>query len=457
MKNKLFPVKSFVFVSILLLTSCNGGKSSFTVTWKNYNNAVLEVDENVKKGTMPSYDGKTPIQKEKGGYSFTFIGWNPELSPVANDITYTAVFEKTEIPASIVIKTEDKKEIHTMDSISRTYFEMKDDKTTENDEIAEYLHLNKDKNSCGVDGAYFEWTGYKTTTPYSFTIAKDEKLESVVTTRTNISENYTKFYNLIPGKYFYQISDSSEVAIKSSVYSFTIVDQLRTLYTKNEVANFRDIGGYKTMDGKTIKYGLIYRSANIAKASTNFEDVAKNTIKLKTELDVRKDYKTSEHPLDYVNFFNYGLTDYYPGMISDSTTIQNLKNIFNLISDSKNLPLDYHCTNGADRTGLLSFMIEGALGVSDEDIFKDYETTTFYRYYLPRSDIENKAGKYYFRNDGYRESTSDNGSMLKVALDLKSAYGTKESNISEVVVNFLTTTCGVSLDTINAFRNLMLE
>ena len=42
-----------------------------------------------------------------------------------------------------------------------------------------------------------------------------------------------------------------------------------------------------------------------------------------------------------------------------------------------NTPLYFHCTTGADRTGTVSLLIEGLLGVSQSDCDKDYELTSF--------------------------------------------------------------------------------
>ena len=58
----------------------------YTVTWKN-GDEVLETDENVFAGTVPTYDGATPVKE-----GCTFIGWSPEVTAVTGNITYTAVF-----------------------------------------------------------------------------------------------------------------------------------------------------------------------------------------------------------------------------------------------------------------------------------------------------------------------------------------------------------------------------
>ena len=65
-----------------------------TVTWVDYDDSVLEVDSDVKYGTMPEYNGETPEERKQGQYINRFKGWDPELSEVTGDITYKAVYEK---------------------------------------------------------------------------------------------------------------------------------------------------------------------------------------------------------------------------------------------------------------------------------------------------------------------------------------------------------------------------
>lgn len=73
----------------------------FTVTWKNYDGTVLEVDKNVTAGTMPQYNGLTPVKPADMYYVYTFAGWTPELAPVSGNVEYTAVFTSTYIPPYI--------------------------------------------------------------------------------------------------------------------------------------------------------------------------------------------------------------------------------------------------------------------------------------------------------------------------------------------------------------------
>ena len=72
-----------------------------TITWKNYDGTILEVDNNVSYGTTPTYEGATPIKESDGRYKYTFAGWTPEVVKATKDATYTAVFSEEKITYTI--------------------------------------------------------------------------------------------------------------------------------------------------------------------------------------------------------------------------------------------------------------------------------------------------------------------------------------------------------------------
>ena len=67
----------------------------YTITWKNDDGTILETDEKVAYGTVPTYDGETPTKAEETRYTYSFIGWDKDVTAVSGDVTYTAQFEKT--------------------------------------------------------------------------------------------------------------------------------------------------------------------------------------------------------------------------------------------------------------------------------------------------------------------------------------------------------------------------
>ena len=85
----------FVFSLFPLFSLISCGPKSYTVTWQNYDNSVLETDVKVKKGEMPQYDGAVPIRETDETYVYEFLGWSPELTEVSKDITYVAIFKAT--------------------------------------------------------------------------------------------------------------------------------------------------------------------------------------------------------------------------------------------------------------------------------------------------------------------------------------------------------------------------
>lgn len=69
-----------------------------TVNWVVEGTTVAT--ESYRAGETPSYKGETPTKASDDTYSYTFSGWNPEITAVSEEgvtITYTAVFTATEI------------------------------------------------------------------------------------------------------------------------------------------------------------------------------------------------------------------------------------------------------------------------------------------------------------------------------------------------------------------------
>ena len=64
---------------------------TYTVTWKNADGTTLETDTNVPYGTTPTYNGSTPTQD-----GVEYSGWDPAISAVTGNITYTAAYAVVE-------------------------------------------------------------------------------------------------------------------------------------------------------------------------------------------------------------------------------------------------------------------------------------------------------------------------------------------------------------------------
>ncbi len=67
----------------------------YTITWNNYDGTLLEKDERVLEGTIPTFDSKTPTRNDDEQFKYTFDGWTPEIIPVSGDAIYTAKYIST--------------------------------------------------------------------------------------------------------------------------------------------------------------------------------------------------------------------------------------------------------------------------------------------------------------------------------------------------------------------------
>ena len=75
---------------------------TYTVTWKNADGTVLEVDEGVEAGSTPQYNGATPTKASDGTNNYTFSGWTPTPQAVNSNVTFTAGYSSEAIPQTTV-------------------------------------------------------------------------------------------------------------------------------------------------------------------------------------------------------------------------------------------------------------------------------------------------------------------------------------------------------------------
>lgn len=74
----------------------NSTPTSYTILFVNWDNALLQT-LNVTEGELPVYTEATPIRPDDEQYTYTFIGWTPEIVAAIADATYTATYEAKDI------------------------------------------------------------------------------------------------------------------------------------------------------------------------------------------------------------------------------------------------------------------------------------------------------------------------------------------------------------------------
>ena len=74
------------------VTAVEAEEDTFTVTWVVDGESTRET---YAYGEMPEYPGGTPEKAPDAQYTYEFSGWDPEISAVVRDVTYTAQFDRT--------------------------------------------------------------------------------------------------------------------------------------------------------------------------------------------------------------------------------------------------------------------------------------------------------------------------------------------------------------------------
>lgn len=162
-------------------------------------------------------------------------------------------------------------------------------------------------------------------------------------------------------------------------------------------SNFRDVGGYKTQDGKVIRKGLIYRSGDLSRLTA--KDLSHlNQLGLQEIVDFRTTEESKQAP-DRIpaSVKAYESIPVAAGELNMDSLIAGAKNrpeklqkflveanqsfvddskpqfeeFFRILQSAKG-PLVFHCTAGKDRTGFATALFYEAMGVHRDIIVDDY-------------------------------------------------------------------------------------
>lgn len=204
--------------------------------------------------------------------------------------------------------------------------------------------------------------------------------------RLPVSGGQAVAYNLLLGTgYSYRSLDAAGEQI-GSLGSFITEAQAPRNLDIGGVTNARDLGGWQTADGR-IRQGMLFRTAkynadessDLLITEEGIETMTKS-LGIRTEIDLRmvEDNESggiTASPLgEGVNYIAFPMQS---GGNILTLNKDRFAALFALFADEANYPIAFHCSIGTDRTGAVAFLIGALLGMSEEDLSRDYLFSNF--------------------------------------------------------------------------------
>ena len=292
------------------------------------------------------------------------------------------------------------------------------------------------------------WTG-ATNEVYDLTIVAEGDEEETFTLTNRQVAYVTNLKVAQTYRWMIRAAGSGETASSSFA---TEPDAPRLLFAGG-VGNFRDLGGWRTADGRRVRQDRIYRSAGLRDSSSTTGGffnrkvevgarrvtpagvaTLRDDFKIKSEIELRSvgetlgmvgsvvDAGVAWHSVPFVAY------DFIDGM---GRGREPFAKIFRLLLREESYPVMLHCSGGRDRTGTLAFLLNGLLGVPEDDLCRDWEVSAFCY--------------------GVR---SFNSARIQRLLDY---LATMPGETMQERVESYARSCGISAEEIAAFRALMLE
>jgi protein-tyrosine phosphatase len=232
--------------------------------------------------------------------------------------------------------------------------------------------------------------------------------------------------------------------------------------------NFRDLGGYATVDGQQTRWRVLFRADGLGEL-TEADLAIVRQLGIRTVIDLRTGHELEQsrfdvaaHPVEFHHFpFIKSLSnaedfDRTPGflgtqyrqMLDDAAP--QIVGALSALAAPDARPAVFHCTAGKDRTGLLSALVLSLLGVPEETVVADYALSGAAMARLrTKLIVKYPDGKLLIADEDSDEIFSaDPAHMVALFAHLKDRYGTVDEYASAI---------GVPDEVVAGLRRAMLE
>lgn len=243
------------------------------------------------------------------------------------------------------------------------------------------------------------------------------------------------------------------------------------------VWNVRDLGGYATVDGRTVRRGVVFRSGGLHRLSAG--DLATlEQLGLRVVYDLRLDQERELAPSRLSGRIRHELVP-IGGAAARTEELNNLVRenrlaevpddflvrvydamaevaapafgvLLTRLAEPDGLPALFHCTAGKDRTGVAAALLLSVLGVHEESILDDYELSAIHYTKRKLATFERTLAGSGIDVERYRAVFgAPRNAMSTLLSTLRDRCGSVET--------YLTTEAGVSAEVLVQLRTRLLE
>lgn len=219
------------------------------------------------------------------------------------------------------------------------------------------------------------------------------------------------------------LTDTIERKPQSIIFPFMVPPEVREDLRRipyQGVNNFRDLGGYATLDGRHTRWGMLYRSDRLSEL-TKRDLLYFHHLDVHSVVDFRSDSERQEAPdqlpqSSMINLITLPITPFddptitrqiserikrgrMEGLDTRKLIIEDYRRFatthtplfrryLQIVLEAAGRPVLFHCSAGKDRTGFAAAITLRLTGVSEETILYDYMLSN--DYFLPayRRQIE---------------------------------------------------------------------
>ena len=248
-----------------------------------------------------------------------------------------------------------------------------------------------------------------------------------------------------------------------------------------KIKNARDLGGLPTVDGRTTRMGLIFRSGHLRDATENDLSMIVGNLNIGLIIDLRtaavRELKPDRLPAGveylfmpilededltvapdgnggrrYIDPSSLDLAEVYANMIKVERCRNNLAKVIKIIMthDYKKSSLLFHCSGGKDRPGVVSAILLMFLGVSEENMKADYMMTNESKLLTTEDIFQMSAGRNLSQEekDAYKRLFFANEEFINATIN---AIRTKYENVGSFIEEGL----GIEKKILCTFKNEM--